>query len=133
MASGNVVRIDHVALYVNDLELARRFFVEMLGGKANDGYHNPQTGFRSYFISFEDGGRLEIMNRPELADIPKPANRTGYAHLAFSVGGQERVDELTKRMASLGYKILSGPRITGDGCYESCIVALEGNLIELTT
>ena len=56
------MRIEHVAMYVNDLDAARDFFVTFLGGVSNDGYHNEKTGFRSYFISFEDGARLEIMN-----------------------------------------------------------------------
>ena len=125
-------KIDHIALYVNDLERARNFFVEMLGGTANDGYHNPRTDFRSYFISFGNDTRIEIMNKPGMVDAEKDLSRTGYAHLAFSLGSRERVDELTRRMESTGYTVVSGPRTTGDGCYESCIVAVEGNQIELT-
>ncbi len=48
------MKIEHVALYVHDLEKAKEFFVTYLNGKANDGYHNPKTDFRSYFITFED-------------------------------------------------------------------------------
>lgn len=126
------MRIEHVAAYVNDLEKARDFFVEFLNGTSNGGYHNQNTGFRSYFISFEDGARLELMNKPGMAEEGKSPDRTGYAHLAFSVGSKEKVDELTKRLKAAGYEVLSGPRTTGDGYYESCIVAIEGNLIELT-
>lgn len=125
-------KIDHIALYVNDLDRARNFFVEMLGGTANDGYHNPRTDFRSYFISFDDGARLEIMTKPSLEDTEKTINRTGLIHIAFSVGSRERVDELTQKLRSDGYEVISGPRTTGDGYYESCIVAVEGNLIEIT-
>ena len=130
--SNNGMKIEHIALYVNDLEAARDFFVIYLDGKSNDGYHNPRTGFRSYFIRFDDGARLELMNKPEMEDLEKPLNRTGYAHVAFSVGSKEKVDELTIRLEAAGYEVSSGPRTTGDGYYESCIVAVEGNQIELT-
>ena len=126
------MRIEHVAMYVNDLEFARDFFVDRLGGTANGGYHNPATGFRSYFITFEDGARLEIMSKPGVADPEKPPERTGYAHIAFSVGSRERVDELTEELRRAGCAVVSGPRTTGDGYYESCVVALEGNRIEIT-
>ena len=124
--------IEHIAMYVNDLEAARDFFVEYLDGRSNDGYHNKATGFRSFFISFDSGARLEIMTKPDLVDQDKPLNRTGYAHIAFSVGSKEKVDELTDRLRTDGYEIVSGPRTTGDGYYESCIVVLEENQIEIT-
>ena len=126
------MKIEHVALYVNDLEEAKKFFIKYLGAKANDGYHNPRTGFRSYFLSFEDGARLEIMNKPEMTDRPKELSRTGYAHIAFSVGSREKVDALTAELKADGYEAVSGLRTTGDGYYESCIVAIEGNQIEIT-
>ena len=103
-----------------------------LGAKSNDGYHNLKTNFRSYFLSFDDGARLELMNKPEMPDQPKNLARTGYAHIAFSVGGKEKVDALTARLKDGGYDVISGPRITGDGYYESCIVVIEGNQIEIT-
>ena len=124
--------IEHIALYVNDLEEARKFFIKYLGAKSNDGYHNLKTNFRSYFLSFDDGARLELMNKPEMPDQPKNLARTGYAHIAFSVGGKEKVDALTARLKDGGYDVISGPRITGDGYYESCIVVIEGNQIEIT-
>ena len=126
------MRIEHVAMYVNDLEAARDFFVTLLGGRANQGYRNPDTGFRSYFISFDGGARLEIMTRPELTDDGKRPERTGYAHIAFSVGSRDRVDEMTRRLREAGCEVVSGPRTTGDGYYESCIAAVEGNRIEIT-
>ena len=126
------MRIEHIALYVNDLEGARRFFMTYLGAESNEGYHNAKTDFRSYFLSFGDGARLEIMNKPEMPDQPKDLARTGYAHIAFSVGSKEKVDALTARLKDDGYEVVSGPRTTGDGYYESCIVAIEGNQIEIT-
>ena len=126
------MKIEHIALYVEDLEGARKFFIKYLGAKSNEGYHNPRTDFRSYFLSFEDGARLEIMQRPEMVNLPKEAARTGYAHIAFSVGSREKVDALTAELKADGYEVVSGSRITGDGYYESCIVAMEGNQIEIT-
>ena len=111
------MRIEHVALYVNDLEKTKKIFMEYLGAKSNDGYHNQKTGFCSYFLTFDDGARIEIMHIPKLADLPKKLARTGYSHIAFSVGS---------------YEVISGPRTTGDGYYESCIVAVEDNQIEIT-
>ena len=95
-------------------------------------YHNATTGFRSYFLTFSDGARLEIMNKPSMQDAEKTNNRTGYIHLAFSVGSKEKVDNLTARLKSDGWEIISGPRTTGDGYYESCILGFEGNQIEIT-
>ena len=126
------MKIEHIALYVNNLEEARNFFQKYLGAKSNCGYHNPNTGFRSYFLTFDDGARLEIMNKPEMSDLPKDAVRTGYAHIAFSVGSKEKVDSLTVTLKAADYEVISGPRTTGDGYYESCIIAMEGNMIELT-
>ncbi len=126
------MRIEHIAMYVNDLEASKDFFAKYFNATSNEGYHNKKTDFRSYFLSFEDGARLEIMNRPGMEDDPKGETRTGYIHIAFSLGSKEAVDELTERMRNDGYNVVSGPRTTGDGYYESCIVGIEGNLIEIT-
>lgn len=126
------MRIEHVAMYVNDLEKAKEFFVRYFGAIPNDGYHNKTTDFRSYFLSFDDGARLEIMNRPQMQDEEKTLIRTGFIHIAFSLGSKEAVDELTQKLKKDGYEIVSGPRVTGDGYYESCIIDIEGNQIEIT-
>ena len=126
------MKIEHVALYVNNLENARDFFVKYLDAKSNEGYHNPNTNFSSYFLSFDEGARIEIMNKPDVPDLLKDPVRTGYVHIAFSVGSKEKVDELTAKLRADGYEVLSGPRVTGDGYYESCIVAVEQNQIEIT-
>ena len=126
------MRIEHVALYVNDLENTKKFFMKYLGAKSNDGYHNQKTGFCSYFLTFADGARIEIMNLPEMADLPKKIVRTGYSHIAFSVGSIEKVDALIAELKADGYEVISEPRTTGDGYYESCIVAIEDNQIEIT-
>lgn len=126
------MKIDHIAMYVNDPEKAKDFFLTYFDAVSSEGYHNPRTNFRSYFLTFRDGARLEIMTKPDLTDSGDFLNRFGYAHVAFQTGSREAVDALTARLKEDGYPVISGPRITGDGYYESCIVGFEGNLIEIT-
>ena len=126
------MKIEHIAMYVNDLEKTKEFFVKYFDAISNSGYHNISTGFYSYFLSFEDGSRLEIMNHQKMQDDEKCIRRTGLIHIAFSVGSKEKVDDLTTRLRMDGYQVLSDPRTTGDGYYESCIVGIEGNQIEIT-
>ena len=126
------MKLNHIAMYVNDLERARDFFVSYFGATSNEGYHNPKTDFRSYFLSFDDGTKLEIMTKPDLTDSGDFLNRFGYAHIAFSIGSKDAVDSLTQRMKEDGHPVISGPRTTGDGYYESCILGFEGNLVEIT-
>lgn len=124
--------IEHIAMYVNNLETTKDFFIKYFGAKANEGYHNPKTDFKSYFLSFNNGARLEIMNKPEVKETEKNNLQMGYIHIAFSVGSKEKVDLLTEQLRTAGYEIISGPRTTGDGYYESCVVAIEDNIIEIT-
>jgi len=126
------MKIEHIAMYVKELEKARDFFVKYFDAKSNDGYHNTSTDFKSYFLTFEDGPRLEIMTKPDMKNMEKEISRTGYIHIAFSVGTKEKVDELSERLKSDGYEVISGPRTTGDGYYESCVIGIEGNQIEIT-
>jgi len=126
------MHIDHIAMYVNDLEATKDFFIKYFNATSNEGYHNKTTDFRSYFLTFDSGARLEIMKKPSMADGEKDVNRTGYIHIAFSLGTKEAVDELTEKLKQDGYDVISGPRTTGDGYYESCIVGIEGNQIEIT-
>ena len=124
--------IEHIAMYVSDLEKIKEFFIKYLGAQSNNIYHNKETDFKSYFLSFDSGCRLEIMTKPELVDEKKDLKRTGFIHIAFSVGSKEKVDKLTKILKADGFEVISGPRTTGDGYYESCIVGIEGNQIEIT-
>ncbi len=126
------MKIEHIAMYVKDLEKAREFFVKYFNAKYNNIYINKQTGFKSYFLSFDNGARLEIMTRSEVIDIHKNIYNLGYNHIAFSLGSKDKVNELTKILIQDGYKIISGPRMTGDGYYESSIIAFEENQIEIT-
>ena len=126
------MRIEHIAMYVSDLIKTKDFFEKYFDAKSNDGYHNKNTDFKSYFLTFSDGARLEIMNKPQINDVPKTLTQTGFIHIAFSVGSKEKVDELTIKLKKDGYDVISGPRTTGDGYYESCIIGIEGNQIEIT-
>ncbi|WP_317854922.1 VOC family protein [Chakrabartyella piscis] len=126
------MKIEHIALYVNDLEQSKTFFETYFGATSNGGYHNKTKDFRSYFLTFDDGARLELMHIPTIVEADKPLTRTGFAHIAFSVGSVEGVDVLTARLQADGYEVISGPRTTGDGYYESCILDKEGNQIEIT-
>lgn len=125
------MRIGHVAMYVHDLEGVKNFFVRFFDAEANEGYHNPRSGLRSYFLSFEDGSRLEIMNLPQMGEQKKNLARMGYIHIAFEVGSREKVDILTEKLYEAGYEVLNGPRVTGDGYYESVILGPEDNQIEI--
>lgn len=126
------MKIDHLAMYVKDLEATKKFFIHYFGASSNEMYHNPKTELKTYFLSFDDGARLELMTRPDMEE-PNGSNlRTDYAHLAFKVGGRGQVDQLTKKLEAGGFAVVSGPRVTGDGYYESCIEGPEGNLIEIT-
>ena len=124
--------ISHIAVYVNDLDGAKNFFMKYLSASIVMEYKNERTGFRSVFLAFEGGAGVELMNRPRMSDLPKDALRTGYSHLSFSLGGRDKVDALTERLAADGYETLSGPRMTGVGRYESSVRGFEGNLLELT-
>lgn len=126
------MKIGHVAMYVHNLEKARDFFITYFGAVSNLGYHNPKTGLRTFFLSFDDGTRLELMNIPGLQAKDEGNSYAGYTHIAFNVGSEEKVDQLTARLKSDGYRVLSGPRTTGDGYYESCVADCENNIVEIT-
>ena len=125
------MKIEHVALYCRDLEKTREFFQEFFGAKAGALYRNSK-GFSSYFLTFDDGARLEIMNFPDLAPDTGNGRRCGFIHLALSTGSRENVDGLTERLRSAGYQVVSGPRVTGDGYHESQIIGIEGLVLEIT-
>lgn len=128
-----MTRIEHIAIWVNDLEKMKTFYQRYFGGKAGEKYSNPHKKYTSYFIRFEKGTRLELMNRPDIAEKDHSmTEQPGLAHLAFSLGSREKVLEATERMRSEGYRIAGEPRTTGDGYFESVILDPEGNRIELT-
>ncbi len=125
------MRIDHMAVYVKDLEKMRGFYQKYFGGVSGERYHNVKTGLMTYFLSWDGESRLELMTRPGLKGKDTEPLICGYAHLAFCVGSRKQVDERTAELAEAGYHIVSGPRVTGDGYYESCVLDPEGNQIEI--
>ena len=129
------MRIDHIALWTDDIERIKNFYVSYFGATAGAGYTNPKKGFSSCFLSFAEGARIEVMKTETLSPvvIEHGAQRMGLAHFAISLGSEGEVDELTRRLKDDGYSILDGPRRTGDGYYESVALDPDGNRIELTS
>jgi len=125
------MQIEHIALWVKDLEKIRHFYEKYFGVNSSELYHNQKTRFKSYFLSFDNGTRLEIMSKADIIN-EQPENTLGYAHLSISLGSKEKVIEYTENFRKDGYKIISEPRTTGDRYYESVISDPENNLIELT-
>lgn len=123
--------LEHIALYVEDLEKMRDFYMRFFHAIANEKYHNPHTGLQTYFLRFEGGARLEIMQRPVMSPRASSEYPLGYAHISFKLGSIEEVDQLTRVLQESGHPLLNGPRMTGDGYYESVFSDPEGNLIEL--
>ena len=127
------MKIEHIAIWVEDLEKIRDFYIKYFGARSNDKYLNPTKQFSSYFLTFDSGARIELMHKPQLQKLSNPHDAIlGYAHFAMSLGSAELVDELTERLRDAGYTIAGEPRTTGDGYYESVIQDPEGNRIELT-
>ncbi len=130
-----MAKLEHAALWAKDIDKLKAFYEKYFEAKSNAKYINEQKRFQSYFLSFLSGARLEIMQRPGVETRERKNSVQefiGYAHLAFSVGSENNVDNLTDRLQRDGYKKLDGPRRTGDGYYESVVLDPEGNRIEIT-
>lgn len=126
------MKIQHIALYVYNLEQMKEFYQKYFGGIASSRYHNPATGLQTYFLEFAGETRLELMTRPDLVANEKVLLQTGWTHLAFSLGTKEAVDAVAARLQRDGIPLVSGPRVTGDGYYEACFLDPEGNQVEIT-
>ena len=134
------MKIEHIAIWVKDINKICEFYRRYFGGVVQSLYHNPTKQFTSRFVTFEDGTRLEIMHRPDIT--VGTLNRDcmfhveqeylGYAHLSFTVGSKEKVDRLTQQMCCDGIQVVGQPRTTGDGYYESVVLDPEGNRVEIT-
>lgn len=128
-----MIGISHIALNVRDLASAKKFYGNYFGAVANlPHYQNSKTGLETCFLTFSNGSRLELMTWPELASKPLGKMVLGLVHIAFFLGSKEAVEALTEKLKNDGVAVLSGPRTTGDGYYESLIQDPEGNLIEIT-
>ena len=130
------MKIEHVAIWVKDIDKVCEFYRKYFGGVVQPLYHNPAKQFTSRFITFDDGARLEIMSCVSRETQPRLTSENtehlGFAHLSFSVGSREKVDHLTQQMSDDGIAIVGQPRTTGDGYYESVVLDPEGNRIEIT-
>ncbi len=128
--------VDHVAIWTNNLENLKAYYTQHFDASSNEKYTNHEKKFESYFLSFASGSRLELMS---MAGIPPNLNDsidkqyTGIIHLAFGVDSMTKVDEKAKELQAAGFRILSGPRVTGDGYYEFETLDPDNNRIEVTT
>lgn len=126
------MRIEHVAIWTNKINELKDFYCRYFNGTSNEKYINSKKGFESYFITFEGGARLEVMSRTDVVeDLEAGKDIVGITHIAFKVSSKEEVDRLTETLRTDGYSIVGEPRTTGDGYYESVILDLDGNKIEL--
>jgi lactoylglutathione lyase len=126
------MKIEHIAIWTLHLEEMKTFYETWFSAKAGKLYHNPEKQFRSYFLSFDEGPRMELMHRPGMSQHSGSTDLTGITHLAFSAGSRGAVDQLTERLRRGGYVVAGEPRVTGDGYYESVILDPDGNRIEIT-
>lgn len=128
------MRIEHLAIWVEDLERTKEFYIKYFEMHCGERYVNEQKKFTSYFLSFaKDCARIELMHRPDI--LKQKENRgivNGFTHFAIAVGSKEKVNALTESMRGDGVIIESEPRTTGDGYYESVVLDPEGNYIEIT-
>jgi lactoylglutathione lyase len=125
------MKIHHIAIWVEDLEKVKDFYLQNFDCKVNEPYFNPQRQFRSYFVKFGDETAIEVMSMPQIEMTDKTSRLSGYAHIALALPSKSAVDEKTAQLQANGVKIIGQPRITGDGYYESVIADPEGNQIEL--
>lgn len=128
-----MIKINHIAIWVDDLEKMKQFYETYFGAQSGDKYINAKKGFSSYFLTFTDGARIELMKSSKMDNaISKENLQFGFAHIAISTGSKENVDGLTEKLRKDGFKIAGEARTTGDGYYESVISDPEGNLLEIT-
>lgn len=127
------MNIEHIAVWTEDIERLTGYYVKYFDAHAGSRYHNPAKGYESCFLSFSGGARIEVMRTTTLSPVvlPPGAQRMGMTHLAISVGSEQAVDALTRRIQSDGFQVVDGPRHTGDGYYESIVLDPDGNRIEI--
>ena len=128
-----MARIEHVALWTEDIERLVAFYSTYFAATAGAEYVNAAKGFESRFLSFEGGARIELMKTTTLSPAKHApgAQRMGLTHLAVTLGSEQLVDTLTSRLRRDGYDVVDGPRRTGDGYYESVVLDPDGNRLEI--
>jgi lactoylglutathione lyase len=127
------MKIAHIAVWTTRLEALKDFYVDNFSALANDKYERPDGSFASYFLSFPEGGQLEIMQAPDI--VPRPYRLdervVGLAHVAIAVPTRRDVDEMFQKLQAAGCPVEKAPRQTGDGYYECAIFDPDGNIIEI--
>jgi lactoylglutathione lyase len=126
------MKIEHIALYTTDIEKLKAFYERYFHAKAGEKYINPKKQFQSYFLSFSEGSRIEIMQKTGIPHRPPEEETLGLTHFAVVVGNKQAVDALTERLRADGHRVVGEPRTTGDGYYESVVLDPDGNRIEIT-
>lgn len=125
------MKIDHVGIWVKDLESMKDFYTKYFGGVSERKYTNPLKRFESYFILFESGAKLELMHKESILKDQTGEEHFGIAHIAFTLGSEDAVRTLTERFREDGISVVGEPRMTGDGYFESVVFDVEGNRIEV--
>lgn len=127
------MKIEHIAIWTVDLERLKEFYIKYFNAHANNKYINEKKEFQSYFLKFDEGCRLEIMQIPTIQEkLASSINYAGLAHFAINVNSKTDVVSLTEKLRKDGYQVLSEPRTTGDGYFESVISDPDGNNVEIT-
>jgi lactoylglutathione lyase len=124
------MHIDHIAVWTRNIENEKDFFLKYFECTVNEKYVNPLKQFSSYFITFTGGARIELMSRADIFS-ERSGETLGIAHFALNAGSREKVDRLTGTIERDGYNVVSKPRLTGDGYYESTVLDPENNIIEI--
>jgi len=125
------MEITHIGIWTRDLEAMKDFYTHYFRGISNEKYTNSINKFESYFITFECGAKLELMRKESILKVRKKEEQVGMAHVAFSLGSKDEVLLLTEKLRLDGIRIIGEPRTTGDGYFESIVLDVEGNRIEL--
>lgn len=129
------MKIDHIAVWTLQLEMLKDYYVKYFNGTPNEKYINSEKQYESYFVSFESGARIELMQKP---GIPQNLNDTvakqymGIIHIAFGVENMEMVNKKSEELKKAGYQVLRGPRKTGDGYWEFETLDPDNNRIEVS-
>ena len=126
------MKLAHLAIWVEDLEKMKEFYCHYFDLIPGEKYHNPNKNFTSYFLSFESGAQIELMQKPEIHSSQNRNYSFGFAHIAISTGSKEQVLSLTEKLRTDGFQVTGEPRTTGDGYFESVVLDPEGNAIEIT-
>lgn len=128
-----MIRIDHIAIWCDSIELLRDFYTRYFDCRSGALYRNERKGYASYFLTFEGGGaRIELMHRTDISACPPVRGMTkGLAHLCLTVGSRADVDAMVERLRRDGHIIAGECRTTGDGYYEAIVLDPEGNYVEI--